>query len=119
MCVCACVCVSLDVSVPVHKYLFLPLFLLGWFMWSLVEYCIHRFVFHMKPPAHNYYLITLHFLLHGQHHKVHTHSLLRADERLSLVCDPVWFLHSPPLTAPAWSSPPAWPPWWWAPSTWS
>ncbi|CAF97505.1 unnamed protein product, partial [Tetraodon nigroviridis] len=58
-----------DVSIPVHKYLFLPLFLLGWFMWSFIEYCIHRFVFHMKPPAHNYYLITLHFLLHGQHHK--------------------------------------------------
>ncbi|KAM9269201.1 fatty acid 2-hydroxylase isoform 2-T2 [Cariama cristata] len=33
------------------------------------EYLIHRFVFHMKPPASNYYLITLHFLLHGQHHK--------------------------------------------------
>ncbi|KAL0155725.1 hypothetical protein M9458_049988, partial [Cirrhinus mrigala] len=39
------------------------------FLWSFIEYCIHRFVFHMRPPAHNYYLITLHFLLHGQHHK--------------------------------------------------
>lgn len=39
-------------------------------LWSLLEYLIHRFVFHMKPPASNYYLITLHFLLHGQHHKV-------------------------------------------------
>eukprot|EP00066_Takifugu_rubripes_P004011 XP_003967047.2 PREDICTED: fatty acid 2-hydroxylase [Takifugu rubripes] len=58
-----------DLSIPVHKYLFLPLFLMGWFLWSFIEYCIHRFVFHMKPPAHNYYLITLHFLLHGQHHK--------------------------------------------------
>ncbi|XP_029991568.1 fatty acid 2-hydroxylase [Sphaeramia orbicularis] len=58
-----------DFSIPVHKYVFPLLFLLGWFMWSFIEYCIHRFVFHMKPPAHNYYLITLHFLLHGQHHK--------------------------------------------------
>ncbi|XP_035499389.2 fatty acid 2-hydroxylase [Scophthalmus maximus] len=58
-----------DVSIPIHKYMFPVLFLTGWFLWSLVEYCIHRFVFHMKPPAHNYYLITLHFLLHGQHHK--------------------------------------------------
>nr|CAG5866049.1 unnamed protein product [Menidia menidia] len=49
--------------------MFPVLFLLGWFLWSFIEYCIHRFVFHMKPPAHNYYLITLHFLLHGQHHK--------------------------------------------------
>uniref|UniRef100_A0A8B9TRI0 Fatty acid 2-hydroxylase n=1 Tax=Anas platyrhynchos TaxID=8839 RepID=A0A8B9TRI0_ANAPL len=45
------------------------IFLLGMFLWSLLEYLIHRFVFHMKPPASNYYLITLHFLLHGQHHK--------------------------------------------------
>uniref|UniRef100_A0A3Q1EYQ8 Fatty acid 2-hydroxylase n=1 Tax=Acanthochromis polyacanthus TaxID=80966 RepID=A0A3Q1EYQ8_9TELE len=61
--------VTSDVSIPVHKYMFVPLFMFGWFLWSFMEYCIHRFVFHMKPPAHNYYLITLHFLLHGQHHK--------------------------------------------------
>ncbi|XP_034443455.1 fatty acid 2-hydroxylase [Hippoglossus hippoglossus] len=58
-----------DVSLSIHKSIFPLLFLMGWFMWSFIEYCIHRFVFHMKPPAHNYYLITLHFLLHGQHHK--------------------------------------------------
>ncbi|XP_068460121.1 fatty acid 2-hydroxylase [Clinocottus analis] len=57
------------ISVPIHQYLFPLLFLMGWFLWSLIEYCIHRFVFHMKPPAHNYYLIMIHFLLHGQHHK--------------------------------------------------
>ncbi|KAM4553446.1 fatty acid 2-hydroxylase isoform 2-T2 [Fundulus diaphanus] len=56
-------------SIPVHKYMFPILFVIGWVLWTLMEYCIHRFVFHMKPPAHNYYLITLHFLLHGQHHK--------------------------------------------------
>ncbi|XP_022058305.2 fatty acid 2-hydroxylase [Acanthochromis polyacanthus] len=61
--------VTSDLSIPVHKYMFVPLFMFGWFLWSFMEYCIHRFVFHMKPPAHNYYLITLHFLLHGQHHK--------------------------------------------------
>ncbi|MEQ2208583.1 hypothetical protein XENOCAPTIV_007513 [Xenoophorus captivus] len=49
--------------------MFPVLFMMGWFLWTFIEYCIHRFVFHMKPPAHNYYLITLHFLLHGQHHK--------------------------------------------------
>ncbi|XP_061825813.1 fatty acid 2-hydroxylase [Nerophis lumbriciformis] len=63
------IAITSDFSVLVHKYTFLIFFLLGWFMWSFIEYCIHRFVFHMKPPAHNYYLITLHFLLHGQHHK--------------------------------------------------
>lgn len=56
-------------SIPIHKYFFPVLFMMGWFLWSFIEYCIHRFVFHMNPPAHNYYLITLHFLLHGQHHK--------------------------------------------------
>lgn len=46
------------------------LFVLGLFLWSLVEYVLHRFLFHMKPPSNSYYLITLHFVLHGQHHKV-------------------------------------------------
>ncbi|XP_034542575.1 fatty acid 2-hydroxylase [Notolabrus celidotus] len=58
-----------DVSIRIHEYFFPLLFLTGWFLWSFIEYCIHRFVFHMNPPAHNYYLITIHFLLHGQHHK--------------------------------------------------
>ncbi|KAM8860431.1 fatty acid 2-hydroxylase [Synchiropus picturatus] len=61
--------ITADFSITFHKFTFIPLFLLGWFLWSFIEYCIHRFVFHMKPPAHNYYLIMLHFLLHGQHHK--------------------------------------------------
>ncbi|NXX27983.1 FA2H hydroxylase, partial [Nicator chloris] len=58
-----------EYSIPIHKYYFPFIFLLGMILWSLLEYLIHRFVFHMKPPASNYYLITLHFLLHGQHHK--------------------------------------------------
>ncbi|KAH8195921.1 hypothetical protein TruAng_009900 [Truncatella angustata] len=41
----------------------------GLFLWSLVEYILHRFLFHL-----DYYLpdnrvgLTLHFLLHGVHH---------------------------------------------------
>ncbi|XP_029613790.1 fatty acid 2-hydroxylase [Salmo trutta] len=60
---------STDYSVLVHKYSFPLIFIMGMVMWTFIEYCIHRFVFHMRPPAHNYYLITIHFLLHGQHHK--------------------------------------------------
>ncbi|XP_061450243.1 fatty acid 2-hydroxylase [Rhineura floridana] len=56
-------------SICVHKYWFLLLFIVGMCIWSFLEYIIHRFVFHMNPPANSYYLITLHFLLHGQHHK--------------------------------------------------
>lgn len=65
-----CTSHCVEYSIPVHKYYFPFIFLLGMILWSLLEYLIHRFVFHMKPPASNYYLITLHFLLHGQHHKV-------------------------------------------------
>ncbi|XP_067326977.1 fatty acid 2-hydroxylase [Anolis sagrei] len=56
-------------SIPIHKYCFPLLFVVGMGIWSFLEYFIHRFIFHMKPPASNYYLITFHFLLHGQHHK--------------------------------------------------
>ncbi|XP_077568261.1 fatty acid 2-hydroxylase-like [Stigmatopora nigra] len=63
------IAITSDFSFMVHKYSFPLFFMMGWLLWSFLEYCIHRFVFHMKPPAHNYYLITLHFLLHGQHHK--------------------------------------------------
>lgn len=56
-------------SIHIHKYHFPIIFVTGMFIWTLLEYIIHRFIFHMKP-ANNYYLITLHFMLHGQHHKV-------------------------------------------------
>lgn len=48
-----------------------PLFVCGLCYWSIVEYTLHRFVFHMdqyvpdSPKA-----LSLHFLLHGVHHKV-------------------------------------------------
>ncbi|XP_038610260.1 fatty acid 2-hydroxylase [Tachyglossus aculeatus] len=58
-----------EYSIPVPKYVFPLFFALGMFLWTMVEYLIHRFLFHMKPPASNSYLIMLHFLVHGQHHK--------------------------------------------------
>uniref|UniRef100_A0A8D0HCP7 Fatty acid 2-hydroxylase n=1 Tax=Sphenodon punctatus TaxID=8508 RepID=A0A8D0HCP7_SPHPU len=58
-----------EYSIPVSRFCFPALFVAGMGVWSFVEYLIHRFLFHMKPPASNYYLITLHFMLHGQHHK--------------------------------------------------
>lgn len=54
----------------VPESVFPGLFMLGMFLWSLIEYLIHRFLFHMKPPSDSYYLIMLHFVMHGQHHKV-------------------------------------------------
>ncbi|KIW81626.1 hypothetical protein Z517_04652 [Fonsecaea pedrosoi CBS 271.37] len=42
---------------------------LGLFLWTLVEYLLHRFLFHIDDylPDHSVFL-TLHFLLHGIHH---------------------------------------------------
>jgi 4-hydroxysphinganine ceramide fatty acyl 2-hydroxylase len=42
------------------------LFLLGIFIWTLVEYSMHRFVFHYEPKSG--WGKKLHFLLHGVHH---------------------------------------------------
>ncbi|XP_026668276.1 dihydroceramide fatty acyl 2-hydroxylase FAH2 [Ceratina calcarata] len=41
----------------------------GILLWSLIEYVLHREVFHFKPPADSKLLITLHFVIHGVHHK--------------------------------------------------
>lgn len=45
------------------------LYILGMFIWTLVEYLLHRFLFHIEDylPDHAY-AFTLHFLLHGVHH---------------------------------------------------
>ncbi|KAL4934491.1 fatty acid alpha-hydroxylase [Aspergillus undulatus] len=41
----------------------------GFFLWSLIEYLMHRFLFHIdKFLPDNRVGITLHFLLHGIHH---------------------------------------------------
>ncbi|XP_077165956.1 fatty acid 2-hydroxylase [Paroedura picta] len=56
-------------SIRIYKYYFPVIFVAGMFTWSFLEYSIHRFLFHMTPPSSSYYLITLHFMLHGQHHK--------------------------------------------------
>ncbi|XP_075227724.1 fatty acid 2-hydroxylase isoform X1 [Lycorma delicatula] len=45
-------------------------FLFGLCLWPLVEYTIHRWLFHLKPPDDSPVLITIHFALHGLHHKV-------------------------------------------------
>jgi 4-hydroxysphinganine ceramide fatty acyl 2-hydroxylase len=42
---------------------------MGLFIWTLVEYCLHRFLFHLDYfLPDNQYAFTLHFLLHGVHH---------------------------------------------------
>lgn len=46
---------------------------LGLLLWPLIEYTIHRWLFHLQPPDNSPLLITLHFGIHGLHHKVRVH----------------------------------------------
>lgn len=43
---------------------------LGTFLWTLVEYSLHRWVFHLDSTKSNGAVCTFHFMLHGLHHKV-------------------------------------------------
>ncbi|XP_067626399.1 uncharacterized protein Fa2h [Eurosta solidaginis] len=46
-------------------------FIAGTIFWTLLEYMLHRFVFHMKINANTKpWLCTFHFVIHGLHHKV-------------------------------------------------
>lgn len=56
------------------------LFFLGWFTWSLMEYVLHRFVFHM--PAHTPRQRLRAFLMHGYHHEF-------PDDPMRLVAPPL------------------------------
>lgn len=42
------------------------LFFTGFFVWTFVEYIMHRFVFHYVPK--NKFGLRLHFIFHGVHH---------------------------------------------------
>lgn len=43
---------------------------LGVLVWSLLEYSLHRWVFHIEPSGHSKLMIYFHFAIHGLHHKV-------------------------------------------------
>ncbi len=55
------------------------LFLVGLFVWTFVEYTLHRFIFHWIPPGK--WGERLHFLWHGVHHDY-------PNDRLRLVLPP-------------------------------
>lgn len=52
-----------------NKFLSVFLFSAGVFVWTLIEYAMHRFLFHLDYylPDHSI-AFTIHFLLHGVHH---------------------------------------------------
>jgi len=45
---------------------FILYFVLGFFLWTIVEYLFHRFVFHHYPK--NRFGQKVHFIIHGVHH---------------------------------------------------
>lgn len=68
-----------------------PFVALGWFgiglfVWTLLEYCLHRFLFHLDKhlPDHRV-AFTLHFLLHGIHHYL-------PMDKMRLVMPPTLFI---------------------------
>ncbi|KAM0732375.1 Fatty acid 2-hydroxylase [Formica fusca] len=60
---------NISTSIVITLQRILPSFVLGIFIWTVMEYFVHRKVFHLKPPHNSKLLITLHFLFHGSHHK--------------------------------------------------
>lgn len=49
---------------------FIITFLGGVLLWTYIEYALHRYVFHLEPNGDSPLQITLHFTIHGNHHKV-------------------------------------------------
>lgn len=56
-------------------------FVFGLLCWTLLEYLLHRFLFHVKPTS--YWGVTLHYAFHGCHHK-------QPSDRLRLVFPPLF-----------------------------
>ncbi|GLB39152.1 putative ceramide hydroxylase involved in the alpha-hydroxylation of sphingolipid-associated very long chain fatty acids [Lyophyllum shimeji] len=80
--------------VPAANYIkTLVCFFVGNAIWTLLEYFIHRFIFHIDAllPDHRAFL-TLHFLMHGVHHYL-------PMDRLRLVMPPaLFFILQTPFT---------------------
>ncbi|XP_021818174.1 dihydroceramide fatty acyl 2-hydroxylase FAH1 [Prunus avium] len=64
----------------------------GIFVWTLLEYTLHRFLFHIETKS--YWGNTIHYLLHGCHHK-HPMDGLRLvfpPAATAVLCVPFWNL---------------------------
>ncbi|CAA7268371.1 unnamed protein product [Cyclocybe aegerita] len=73
-------------SIPAESVAkFIPCFLLGNIIWTLLEYLLHRFLFHIDEllPDRPVFIV-LHFLMHGIHHYL-------PMDRLRLVMPPPLF----------------------------
>jgi len=61
------VCTYEAFALSIGVLTYLELFILGLFIWSFVEYIMHRFVFHYMPPDKPW-AQRMHFIFHGVHH---------------------------------------------------
>ncbi|XP_011692149.1 PREDICTED: fatty acid 2-hydroxylase [Wasmannia auropunctata] len=61
--------ISTNTAITTSFKSIVPSVVLGLFIWTVAEYVLHRKVFHFKPPDDSKWLITLHFMFHGSHHK--------------------------------------------------
>ncbi|WOK98881.1 Fatty acid 2-hydroxylase 1 [Canna indica] len=77
---------------------------MGVLLWTLMEYTLHRFLFHMKTKS--YCANTIHYLLHGCHHKhpMDRMRLVFPPAATAILCVPFWNLLkliTTPSTTPA------------------
>ncbi|KAG2309048.1 hypothetical protein Bca52824_028796 [Brassica carinata] len=85
-------CMSMSVSRGLSLPEIVPLIALGIFIWTFIEYTLHRFLFHIKTKS--YWGNTAHYLLHGCHHK-HPMDHLRLvfpPTATAILCFPFWNL---------------------------
>uniref|UniRef100_K1R503 Fatty acid 2-hydroxylase n=1 Tax=Magallana gigas TaxID=29159 RepID=K1R503_MAGGI len=61
--------VTFSEGIPITSYHLPLLYIVGFLLWTLDEYVIHRWLFHLCPPSKYPVIVILHFLFHGQHHK--------------------------------------------------
>ncbi|CAN6834689.1 unnamed protein product [Brassica oleracea] len=83
-------CISMSVRMGLSLAEIVPLIALGIFIWTFIEYTLHRFLFHIKTKS--YWGNTAHYLLHGCHHK-HPMDHLRLvfpPTATLILCFPFW-----------------------------
>jgi 4-hydroxysphinganine ceramide fatty acyl 2-hydroxylase len=55
-----------SISNGINFLMFLMIFVLGFFFWTLTEYILHRFIFHFQPKSN--WGKRIHWMFHGVHH---------------------------------------------------
>ena len=79
-------------------------FVLGVLAWSLTEYLLHRFIFHLEPDSR--WGRRVHFIIHGVHHDFpHDPMRLVMPPSVSIPLALLFWLGFDALLGPAWALP--------------